>query len=60
MNRVSSITIEHDYLVMMNVDIKDFHMVGQHHVLAEALANLFSDAARGIVGFDVACYLLDN
>ena len=59
-DRVSRIAIENNYCVMVKVDIKHFYVVGQHHLLAEALAKLFADPMLKSIIFDVAHYLLDN
>ena len=46
---------------MVKVDIKDFYVVGEHHLIAENVANLFnSDPRLQSIVFDVAYFLLDN
>ena len=46
-------------LIMVKCDIKDFYVVGEAHIIAQSLANLFSGEMSSLV-FDVAYFLLAN
>ena len=49
-----------DFLMMIKLDIKDFYIVGEHHVLSDAVARLFPDVRLRSLVWDVVYYLLDN
>ena len=58
-DRVSKIRVG-SYLIMVKLDIKDFYVVGEPHMLAEAVAVLFSDPVVKSTMWDVLHFLLDN
>ena len=53
MDRVETLVVENDCLVMVKVDIRDVYEAGQHHVLAEALSRLFGNEKLRSIVFDV-------
>ena len=49
-----------EYCILLKVDIRDFYVVGEHHVLAEAVAGLFPDSRLRNLMWDAVYFLLDN
>ena len=57
--RISKITIC-ERLIMVKADIKDFHVVGHAHTIAEKVSCLFSDVEERALVFSVVYFLLDS
>ena len=59
-NRVKHVQVD-EFLFLAKVDIKHFYVVGKHHLIAEAVAKLFSyDPQLHSIIHDVVFFLLDN
>ena len=50
----------HAKCFFVKMDVKDFYVVGQAHVIAASIARLFDDTVESSQVFDIAFFLMDN